>query len=71
MLSTQEIMLGSLAFLHRQRHRDGKEFGNQAAGLRTHILVCTGSTLVMLVSFHLFGYTAEGRQWTLPGWGPR
>jgi putative Mg2+ transporter-C (MgtC) family protein len=31
-----------------------REFGNRPAGLRTHILVCLGSTLVMLVSFYIF-----------------
>jgi putative Mg2+ transporter-C (MgtC) family protein len=31
-----------------------RESGNRPAGLRTHILVCLGSTLVMLVSFYLF-----------------
>jgi putative Mg2+ transporter-C (MgtC) family protein len=55
MLSTQEILLRILlAFLLSSAIGMEREFGNQAAGLRTHILVCTGSTLVMLVSFHLF-----------------
>ncbi|MGE5484257.1 MAG: MgtC/SapB family protein [Ignavibacteriales bacterium] len=37
---------------------------NRAAGLRTHILVCTGSALVMLVSTNMvevFGYGDPGR----------
>lgn len=31
-----------------------REFHGRAAGLRTHILVCLGSTLIMLTSMHLF-----------------
>ena len=55
MLSAQEIFLRILlAFLLSSAIGMEREFGNQAAGLRTHILVCIGSTLVMLVSFHLF-----------------
>lgn len=55
MLSSQEILLRLLlAFLLSSAIGMEREFGNQAAGLRTHILVCVGSTLVMLVSFHLF-----------------
>jgi putative Mg2+ transporter-C (MgtC) family protein len=55
MLSSQEILLRVLlAFLLSSVIGMEREFGNQAAGLRTHILVCVGSTLVMLVSFHLF-----------------
>ena len=37
---------------------------NRAAGLRTHILVCTGSALVMLVSFNVvetYGFGDPGR----------
>ncbi|MGI6703224.1 MAG: MgtC/SapB family protein [Clostridia bacterium] len=55
MLSGQEILLRILlAFILSSVIGMEREFGNQAAGLRTHILVCVGSTLVMLVSFHLF-----------------
>jgi putative Mg2+ transporter-C (MgtC) family protein len=55
MLSSQEILLRILlAFLLSSAIGMEREFGNQAAGLRTHILVCVGSALVMLVSFHLF-----------------
>ncbi len=31
-----------------------REFHGRAAGLRTHILLCVGSTLVMLTSIHIF-----------------
>jgi putative Mg2+ transporter-C (MgtC) family protein len=31
-----------------------REFHGRAAGLRTHILLCIGSTLVMLTSMHIF-----------------
>lgn len=31
-----------------------REFHGRAAGFRTHILVCVGSTLVMLTSMHIF-----------------
>lgn len=37
------LILGGLIGIDRERSR-------QAAGLRTHILICTGSTLLMLVS---------------------
>ncbi len=39
--------LGGLVGYERQIH-------GRAAGLRTHILVCVGSTLVMLTSIYLF-----------------
>ena len=31
-----------------------REFHGRAAGFRTHILLCIGSTLVMLTSMHIF-----------------
>jgi len=31
-----------------------REFRQKGAGLRTHILVCVGSTLIVLTSLHLF-----------------
>ena len=31
-----------------------REFHGRAAGFRTHILLCVGSTLVMLTSMHIF-----------------
>ena len=31
-----------------------REVHGRAAGLRTHILVCLGSTLIMLTSLHIF-----------------
>src|SRR6185437_11956547 len=40
-------VLGALVGLERERHE-------WAAGLRTHMLVCVGSALVMLVSMHGF-----------------
>jgi putative Mg2+ transporter-C (MgtC) family protein len=40
-------VLGGLVGLEREAHR-------RAAGLRTHILVCLGSTLIMLTSIHIF-----------------
>ncbi len=33
-----------------------REVSGRAAGFRTHILVCIGSTLIMLTSLHLFFY---------------
>jgi putative Mg2+ transporter-C (MgtC) family protein len=55
MLSTQQIIirlvlafiLGGLIGLERELH-------GRAAGLRTHILVCLGSALIMLTSIHMF-----------------
>jgi len=41
------LVLGGLIGLERQLHR-------HAAGLRTHILVCLGSCLIMLTSLHVF-----------------
>lgn len=41
------VLLGGLIGLERQLHR-------RAAGLRTHILVCLGSCLIMLTSLHVF-----------------
>ncbi len=41
------LILGGLIGLERQLHR-------RAAGLRTHILVCLGSCLIMLTSMYLF-----------------
>ncbi len=40
-------ILSGLIGLERQLHR-------RAAGLRTHILVCVGSTLIMLTSIYIF-----------------
>ena len=45
---TASALLGALVGLERERHE-------WAAGLRTHMLVCVGSTLVMLVS--MFGFS--------------
>lgn len=41
------FVLGGLIGLERETH-------GRAAGLRTHILVCLGSALIMLTSIHLF-----------------
>ncbi len=41
-------LLGSVVGLERERL-------NWVAGLRTHMLVCVGSTLIMMVSMHGFG----------------
>lgn len=41
------VLLSGLIGLERQLHR-------RAAGLRTHILVCIGSTLIMLTSMYIF-----------------
>jgi putative Mg2+ transporter-C (MgtC) family protein len=41
------LILGGLIGLERQMHR-------RAAGLRTHILVCIGSCLIMLTSMYVF-----------------
>jgi len=41
------VVLGGLIGLERQIHR-------RNAGLRTHILVCMGSCLIMLTSLHVF-----------------
>jgi len=44
------VLLGGLVGLERERH-------NRPAGLRTHILVCLGSALIMIVSFAGFSGT--------------
>jgi putative Mg2+ transporter-C (MgtC) family protein len=55
MISSQEVLIRILlAFLLSGAIGVEREYGNRPAGLRTHILVCVGSTLVMLVSFHIF-----------------
>lgn len=36
-----------------------REWSNHAAGLRTHILVCLGSTVIMLLSMYGFGAYAD------------
>ncbi len=41
------VLLGSIIGLERQLHR-------RTAGLRTHILVCLGSCLIMLTSLYIF-----------------
>src|SRR3989338_11622661 len=41
------VLVSGLIGLERQLHR-------RAAGLRTHILVCVGSTLIMLTSIYIF-----------------
>ena len=41
------VLLGGIVGFERERH-------NRPAGFRTHILVCVGSALVMLVSSHGF-----------------
>ncbi len=47
-------LLGGLLGLEREAH-------GRAAGLRTHILVCVGSTLIMLTSMHIFDiYRGKG-----------
>jgi len=52
-------LLSGLIGFERERH-------GRAAGLRTHILVCVGSTLVMLTSLHLLEVLA-GRTDVDPG----
>lgn len=46
------LLLGGLIGLER-------ELSNHAAGLRTHILVCTGSAVIMLLSIYGFGEFAN------------
>ncbi|MFC4598677.1 MgtC/SapB family protein [Cohnella hongkongensis] len=46
------LVLGGLIGLEREWH-------NHAAGLRTHILVCVGSTAIMLLSIYGFGEFAH------------
>ncbi|OUM97225.1 MAG: magnesium transporter MgtC [Thermobacillus sp. ZCTH02-B1] len=46
------ILLGGLIGLEREWH-------NHAAGLRTHILVCVGSAVIMLLSIYGFGEFAN------------
>ena len=41
------LLLGGLVGLEREAH-------GRAAGFRTHILVCLGSTLIMLTSLYIF-----------------
>ena len=36
-----------------------REFHGRAAGFRTHILLCVGSTLIMLTSMHIFDLYAS------------
>lgn len=45
-------LLSGLIGVERQLHR-------RAAGLRTHILVCVGSTLIMLTSLYIFDIYKE------------
>lgn len=45
-------LLSGLIGVERQLHR-------RAAGLRTHILVCVGSTLIMLTSVYIFDIYKE------------
>jgi len=40
------LIVGGLIGLNRERH-------NQAAGFRTHILICVGSTLLMIISIYI------------------
>lgn len=40
------LIAGGLIGLNRERH-------NQAAGFRTHILICVGSTLLMIISIYI------------------
>lgn len=48
------VVLGGLVGLEREMH-------GRPAGFRTHILVCLGSALVMVVSFHPFSHlVAQG-----------
>jgi len=55
MPSPQEILFRIfLAFILSGSIGIERETRNHTAGLRTHILVCIGSALVMLVSLHLF-----------------
>ena len=51
------VFLGSMVGLERERH-------DKAAGLRTHMLVCVGSTLIMIVSAYGFN-DLLGRQATV------
>ncbi len=57
------LLLGGVIGFERER-------SSRAAGLRTHILVCLGSTLVMLLSMYaspiLPGWTTCA--WTRPAW---
>lgn len=46
------LALGGLIGLEREWH-------NHAAGLRTHILVCVGATIIMLLSIYGFGDFAD------------
>ncbi|MBU1061768.1 MAG: MgtC/SapB family protein [Candidatus Omnitrophica bacterium] len=50
-------ILGGLVGLEREKHN------KKTAGFRTHIIVCLGSTLIMLTSLYLFElYVARGVQ---------
>ena len=46
------LILGSLIGVEREKK-------GRSAGLRTHILVCVGSALIMLVSIHLHDFYGE------------
>ncbi|MFH1246065.1 MAG: MgtC/SapB family protein [Candidatus Omnitrophota bacterium] len=52
--SLQVIIRLSLAFIIGGLIGFERELHGRAAGLRTHILVCLGSTLIMLTSIHVF-----------------
>ncbi len=45
-------LLGGLIGFERERHN------RRIAGFRTHILVCTGSTLIMLIAIYIFNLYA-------------
>lgn len=47
-------ILGGLIGFERERHN------KRIAGFRTHILVCTGSTLIMLTSVYVFELYGKG-----------
>ena len=47
-------VLGGLVGFERERHN------KRIAGFRTHILVCTGSTLIMLTSMYVFELYGKG-----------
>jgi len=54
------VFLGGMIGYERERH-------NRPAGLRTHILVCTGSCLMMMVSAYGFGEQLGGSFVADPG----
>ena len=72
MLSTQEIMLRILlAFLLSSAIGMERSSGTRLPDFAPTFLYVQVLRLLCWYLSTFSSYTAEGRQWTLPGWGPR